>query len=102
MWRNGHVLEFVAWLRKYNDSMLKGEPKTGFYGLDLYSFHTSSHAVLAYRTKSIRKRLNAHGIATLASNSSLRMPKLMDMPPASAVLVLLFAIPCFVIPLVGS
>src|SRR5436853_4984811 len=36
MWRNTVVLEFVEWLRVYND----GQPpprKIGFYGIDLYS-----------------------------------------------------------------
>ena len=51
MWRNSDVLEFVTWLREYNESVIKGESKTGFYGLDLYSFHTSSHAVLEYLDK---------------------------------------------------
>jgi erythromycin esterase-like protein len=51
MWRNSDVLELVTWLREYNDSFLKGGRKTGFYGLDLYSFHTSAHAVLEYLDK---------------------------------------------------
>src|ERR687887_461248 len=35
MWRNSDVLEFVNWLRQYNDSLPKGARKAGFYGMDL-------------------------------------------------------------------
>lgn len=48
MWRNNDVLEFVTWLREYNDSLPKSSHKAGFYGMDLYSFHSSSRAVLNY------------------------------------------------------
>jgi erythromycin esterase-like protein len=51
MWRNSDVLEFVTWLRDYNDSLPKGARKAGFYGMDLYSFHSSSRAVLQYLDK---------------------------------------------------
>src|SRR6476620_4156533 len=47
MWRNREVLDFVTWLRAYNE----GQPaasKVGFYGLDLYSLHASMEAVLGY------------------------------------------------------
>ncbi len=44
MWRNSDVLEFVSWLREYNDSLPNGTRKAGFYGMDLYSFHSSSRA----------------------------------------------------------
>jgi erythromycin esterase-like protein len=48
MWRNKDVLEFVSWLRAYNDSLKQGETKTGFYGMDLYSLYASIAAVLEY------------------------------------------------------
>jgi erythromycin esterase-like protein len=48
MWRNRDVLAFVGWLRTHNDSVPSGAPKTGFYGLDLYSLHSSIEAVLGY------------------------------------------------------
>ena len=51
MWRNADVLNFIGWLRAYNDSLLPGSVKTGFYGLDLYSLHTSIEAVLNYLDK---------------------------------------------------
>jgi erythromycin esterase-like protein len=41
MWRNRDVLEFVGWLREWNDALPEGKPKVGFYGLDLYSLHAS-------------------------------------------------------------
>jgi erythromycin esterase-like protein/orotate phosphoribosyltransferase len=48
MWRNIVVAEFVGWLREHNDALPEGAPKVGFYGLDLYSLHTSMDAVIAY------------------------------------------------------
>ncbi|MDP9231651.1 MAG: erythromycin esterase family protein [Actinomycetota bacterium] len=48
MWRNEDVLEFVHWLREFNDTLPAGEAKVGFYGLDLYSLYGSIAAVLAY------------------------------------------------------
>src|SRR5258707_5928334 len=51
MWRNTDVLEFVAWLREYNDQLPQNRRKAGFYGLDLYSLHTSARAVLDFLEK---------------------------------------------------
>jgi erythromycin esterase-like protein len=48
MWRNADVLDFVGWLRTYNDDLPVSATKVGFYGLDLYSLHTSIEAVLDY------------------------------------------------------
>ncbi|HSC57421.1 MAG TPA: erythromycin esterase family protein [Nitrospira sp.] len=50
MWRNTEVVDFVSWLRTYNDTqpLLR---RIGFYGLDLYSLHASMQAVLAYLHK---------------------------------------------------
>ena len=49
MWRNADVLDFVGWLREYNDfRQTARQPKAGFYGLDLYSMYASIDAVLAY------------------------------------------------------
>ncbi len=50
MWRNRDVVEFVSWLRDHNES-LDPASRVGFYGLDLYSLHTSMEAVLAYLRK---------------------------------------------------
>jgi erythromycin esterase-like protein len=51
MWRNADVLDFIGWLRAYNDSLRGDAAKTGFYGLDLYSLHASIEAVLNYLGK---------------------------------------------------
>jgi erythromycin esterase-like protein len=51
MWRNAEVVDFIGWLRAHNDSTGAPEVKTGFYGLDLYSLHSSMAAVLAYLDK---------------------------------------------------
>ena len=50
MWRNADVLDFVGWLRAHNDASQDYE-KVSFYGLDLYSLHSSIEAVLAYLNK---------------------------------------------------
>ena len=47
MWRNADVLDFVGWMRAYNDTVPE-EAHAGFYGLDLYSLHASMEAVLTY------------------------------------------------------
>jgi erythromycin esterase-like protein len=51
MWRNADVLDFVGWLRTYNDARASGATPVGFYGLDLYSLNTSIAAVLGYLDK---------------------------------------------------
>lgn len=48
MWRNTVVREFVGRLRAHNDGLAAGEPRVGFYGIDLYSLHRSAEAVLNY------------------------------------------------------
>lgn len=50
MWRNAEVLDFVGWLRTHNDGV-PAEDAVGFYGLDLYSLHTSVAEVIAYLEK---------------------------------------------------
>ena len=47
MWRNTVVVDFIDWLRARNgrDDVPR---KAGFYGLDLYSLHTSMEAVIGY------------------------------------------------------
>ena len=47
MWRNAVVRDFVTWLRRWNDGR-ESDARCGFYGLDLYSLHTSIDAVLKY------------------------------------------------------
>ena len=50
MWRNAEVLDFVGWLRAYNDARAE-RARVGFYGLDLYSLFTSMTVVLDYLDK---------------------------------------------------
>ena len=47
MWRNADVVDFLGWLRSYNEG---ASPKrsVGFYGLDLYSLYASIEAVIEY------------------------------------------------------
>lgn len=47
MWANEEVVDFVEWLREFNDSR-PAEKKVGFYGLDVYSLWDSLYAVLNY------------------------------------------------------
>ena len=49
MWRNADVLDFIGWLRNYNDH--HHLTRAGFYGLDLYSLHASIRAVLDFLDK---------------------------------------------------
>jgi len=46
MWRNEVVIEFVEWLREWNCA--HENSKAGFYGMDLYSLHSSIAEVLRY------------------------------------------------------
>ena len=47
MWRNLEVHDLVTWMREHNATVPR-ERRAGFYGLDLYSLHTSMNAVLRY------------------------------------------------------
>lgn len=48
MWGNQDVIEFVRWLRHFNQDQPEGSTPCGFYGLDLYSMFSSMEAVLNY------------------------------------------------------
>lgn len=48
MWRNTEVLELVEWLRAHNAAQGADGRRAGFYGLDLYSLHSSMRAVIHY------------------------------------------------------
>ncbi len=50
MWRNADVLDFIGWLRSWNEPRTEAR-RAGFYGLDLYSLHASMRAVIAYLEK---------------------------------------------------
>ena len=51
MWRNTDVIRFVDWLRQHNQSIAREQFQVGFYGMDLYSLHTSIDAVLKYLSR---------------------------------------------------
>jgi erythromycin esterase-like protein len=51
MWRNTVVVEFVEWLRDFNQHVDPKRAPVGFYGMDLYSLHASIDAVLNYLRK---------------------------------------------------
>lgn len=51
MWRNTAVADFVGWLRDHNSRISNPAQRVGFYGLDLYSLHASTRAVVAYLEK---------------------------------------------------
>jgi protein-L-isoaspartate(D-aspartate) O-methyltransferase len=49
MWANTDVLDFIHWLRRFNERRSPDPPaRVGFHGLDLYSLHASIEAVLHY------------------------------------------------------
>ena len=50
MWGNHEVLDFMGWLRGWNDTLREHEPHrmAGVHGLDLYSLYTSIEGVLRY------------------------------------------------------
>lgn len=51
MWRNADILDLVGWLQTYNERRGPRAAKTGVYGLDLYSLHSSIQSVLRYLEK---------------------------------------------------
>ncbi|MBW3671839.1 MAG: erythromycin esterase family protein [Acidobacteria bacterium] len=51
MWRNHDVLDFVSWLREFNDSAGGYDRQAGYYGVDLYSLFSSIEAVIGYLDK---------------------------------------------------
>lgn len=50
MWRNEVMVPFIKWMRLWNDKREKPD-KIHFYGMDMYSLHTSAAAVIEYLEK---------------------------------------------------
>lgn len=49
MWRNTDVLQFIDWLQQYNNLYgTNRQCSVGFYGMDVYSLHSSADAVIQY------------------------------------------------------
>jgi erythromycin esterase-like protein len=51
MWRNTEIVKLVMWLQQHNVDVNDPAQKIGFFGLDLYSLHTSMQAVVHYLEK---------------------------------------------------
>ena len=51
--RNTVVLDFITWLRQYNEHVAeqKKKKKVGFFGVDLYSLQASRDEVIKYLEK---------------------------------------------------
>lgn len=47
MWRNAEVLDFIGWLRAYNERNGEADAAS-FFGLDIYSLYSSIAAVIDY------------------------------------------------------
>lgn len=75
MWRNADVLDFVGWLRAFNDAMADPTDAVGFYGVDLYSPFTSIEAVIRYLEDVDPEARSARKTATVASITSARKPR---------------------------
>jgi len=48
LWNNKETLNFLQWLKKYNQQLPEGEQKVSIYGLDIYSFLQSKQLVIDY------------------------------------------------------
>jgi erythromycin esterase-like protein len=48
MWANTDLLDFVGWLRSYNENLPEATRPVGFYGLDIYSLFRSVQALVSY------------------------------------------------------
>jgi erythromycin esterase-like protein/predicted phosphoribosyltransferase len=51
MWHNNEVLDFIKYLHASNQLKRQDALPVGFYGLDLYSLHSSAEAVISYLKK---------------------------------------------------
>jgi len=51
MWRNHEVEDFLVFLREHNQSKPRSEDRVSFFGMDLYSLHTSASCVIEYLQK---------------------------------------------------
>ncbi len=48
LWGNLEVLNFIVWLKSYNEQLPEGEQKVSIHGIDIYSFHRSKDLVVDY------------------------------------------------------
>ena len=81
MWRNADVLDFVGWLRNYNEHRHSKRPLASMGWTSTACMPPCGQSWISW-TKSILKLRVARGIAMPASRILAKTPKLMDMPPA--------------------
>jgi erythromycin esterase-like protein len=48
IWRNADMIDFIGWLKSWNDTMSAQKEKVGFYGIDLYSLRKSIQGVITF------------------------------------------------------
>jgi erythromycin esterase-like protein len=84
MWRNADVLDFVGWLRAFNDERRGESEKVGFYGLDLYTCTPRSARCSTTCASPIRKRRGVPSSATPVSTISATIPRPTGTPRRSA------------------
>ena len=76
MWRNADVLEFVEWLRDYNDALPSDAPRGRILrARSLQPAHARSRPCSAISTRSIPRALCAPAPATPASITSATIPR---------------------------
>jgi len=75
MWQNNEVLQFIIWLRAYNN-LHKGKFGIGFYGLDLYSMHKSIHEVISYLKKVDKKAAEVAMLRYSCLDSFIKKPQM--------------------------
>ncbi|HEX7017619.1 MAG TPA: erythromycin esterase family protein [Patescibacteria group bacterium] len=59
LWANQEMLEFIEWLRAYNDRVDKEEEKIGFYGIDVYGLWESLDIVITYLQERVPESVDA-------------------------------------------
>lgn len=48
LWNNLPMLNFIQWLKNYNQQLPKTEPKVSLFGMDIYNFARSKEGVISY------------------------------------------------------
>ena len=48
LWTNIEMLEFIQWLKNYNDNLSDEDQKVSLHGMDIYSFEQSKQLVVDY------------------------------------------------------
>ncbi|MCU7834800.1 MAG: erythromycin esterase family protein [gamma proteobacterium symbiont of Taylorina sp.] len=48
LWNNVEMLNFIVWLKKYNENLPAGEQKVSVHGMDIYSFNQSREQLIDY------------------------------------------------------